>query len=120
MKRNVLPIICFVIAIVFITLAFTNCSPSTYVDVYSATYMNPDYAKWKAEQTAKQKAVYAYTQSDEFKKKYCGKSESNKLSGPAPKSVTGTANDPFKEVKAFRIGTPANLSTQYHSITIKY
>lgn len=107
------------LALIFFALGFCSCSYSTYPNVYSPSYKDPTYAAWKAEQKAQNDALLRYTQSAEYKAKYSGPSEGNKLPGARANSVVGTANDPFVNIRNSPIGTPTYLPTQNVRVHIK-
>lgn len=98
-----------------IVLTFTSCIVYTY-----PTVKYDGYSIWKAEQKANQQRLLEYTQSDEFKKKYEGTSLGNNIDGPAAKSIIGTPNDPFNQIRNAAIGTPIILPTQSVRVNIRY
>jgi uncharacterized protein YceK len=103
MKKQFNPIVFIVSLMLFILVCslFSGCGLVTYTDtsVYSPTYENASYKEFKSEQKQQQENLYNYTQSAEYKKKYSGTSENNKVDSPAAKSIVGTQYDSFKDVR---------------------
>lgn len=119
MKRNIIPILLTLAAFILFTIVFTSCGVF-YYETPNYTQDSPVYTKWKAEQRAQQEALLKYTQSAEFKRMYGGTSKSNKLDGPAAKSIIGTEYDSFKTIRNTPIDPSLPLPVRVEVRSIKY
>ena len=110
----------FVLAIFLFMGGITGCYVIyPYGDKYSPNYVDPTYAKWKAEQAAQREHLYNYTQSAEFKQKYGGVSESDKVNSPKANSIIGTPYDSFSSIRNSVIGIPVTRPTQDIRVIIR-
>lgn len=123
MKKNIISVILFILALVCYTIAFTSCGVITFTPYEdSVTKMNhvsdSIIAEFRATQKQDRENLMRYVNSSEYKEKYSGVSKANTLSNAKANSIVGTSSDPFNNIRTMTIGNP--ISTQYHSITFRY
>jgi hypothetical protein len=105
MKKQIIPIILLLLAVICFSIGFSSCSILCY-ETTTPTYQGTDaYIKWKAEQADILQRQINYANSAEFKRLYGGGAPNN-TNGPAAKSVIGTNADPLGAVRNSTI-TPA-------------
>jgi uncharacterized protein YxeA len=116
-KRNIILII-VIQFLTIIVLLIGTCSCSIYDYTPNVLKPNGVYEQWKAEQKAANDALYRYTQSEAYQKKYYGKNPAQHTDSPAANSVVGTKDDPLVNVRNSN-NIPSSVSTQNYRITFR-
>lgn len=100
MKKQVIPFILVLLALICFSIAFTSCVATT-------SYTAP-VSEWRIQENARLRAVTAHVTSPEHMRQYSGTSISNNIPGAVAPSIVGTTADPFKDIRTLNLTPTTN------------